>query len=60
MNPQSNFSYAHVVVCIFELIAQQCLVVILKLFPVSAIEIHKAQYKYTHEACQQFLTHVGD
>ena len=59
-NPQSNFSYAHVVAHTFELLAQQCLVVILTLFPVSTIKIHKAQYKYTREACQQVLTCVGD
>ena len=42
-----------------ELLAQQCLV-ILMLFPVSTIEIHKAQYKYNCQACQQFSTHLGD
>ena len=59
-NPQLNFSYAHVVARTFELLVQQCLVVILTLLPVSTNEIHKAQHKCTREACQQFLTRVGD
>ena len=29
INPQSNFLYARVVACTFELLAQQCLVIIL-------------------------------
>ena len=50
-----------VLLCVrFEPLAQQCLVIILKLFPVSTIEIHKAQYKYTREGRQQFPTRVGD
>ena len=46
--------------CTCELLAQQCLVIILTLFPVPTIEIHISQYKYTCEACQQFSTCVGD
>ena len=54
INPQSNFSYARVIACMFELLTQHLLVVIFTLFPVSTI---KVQYKYMREACQQF-SHV--
>ena len=49
INPQSNFLYACVVAHTFELLAQQCLV-ILALFSVPTIQIHISQYKYTRDS----------
>ena len=55
--PTIEFLYAHVVMHMFELLVYG---IILTLFLVPTIAIHIAQYKYAHEACQQFPTLVGD